>query len=162
MLALPEGAEIQDRTLPAGYVIRSAAPDEYEAVHDVKEDAFLEWSVRERETLDDFLAKTVHRTGFEPWMMRVVVTETGDIVGAAMLVMYADGAEAFIDQLAVRKDQRGLGLGQALLVDAFARGREHGASRSALSTDSRTGALGLYEKVGMEVTDVWLNRAIDL
>ena len=29
VLALPEGAEIQDRTLRAGYVIRSAAPDEY-------------------------------------------------------------------------------------------------------------------------------------
>jgi hypothetical protein len=45
-------------------------------------------------------------------------------------------------------------------VDAFARGREHGAVRSALSTDSRTGALSLYEKVGMEVVDVWVNRAI--
>jgi hypothetical protein len=33
---------------------------------------------------------------------------------------------------------------------------------AGLSTDSRTGALGLYEKVGMEVTSVWLNRAIDL
>jgi len=29
-----------------------------------------------------------------------------------------------------------------------------------LSTDSRTGALSLYEKVGMEVVDVWVNRAI--
>jgi hypothetical protein len=31
-----------------------------------------------------------------------------------------------------------------------------------LSTDSRTGALGLYEKVGMEVTSIWFNLAIDL
>jgi hypothetical protein len=29
-----------------------------------------------------------------------------------------------------------------------------------LSTDSRTGALSLYERVGMEVVDVWLSRAI--
>ena len=49
--------------------------------------------------------------------------------------------EAYIDQLAVRSDQRHRGLAQALLVDAFARGRAHGAHRSALSTDSRTGAL---------------------
>jgi hypothetical protein len=31
-----------------------------------------------------------------------------------------------------------------------------------LSTDSRTGALGLYEKVGMQVTSIWLNRGIRL
>ena len=54
------------------------------------------------------------------------------------------------------------GLAQALLVDAFALGREHGAKRSALSTDSRTGALTLYQKVGMEVGDVWVNRASEV
>ena len=48
------------------------------------------------------------------------------------------------------------------LVDAFAVAREHGAAVSGLSTDSRTGALGLYEKVGMVTTDVWVNRAKDL
>ena len=31
-----------------------------------------------------------------------------------------------------------------------------------LSTDSRTGALSLYEKVGMEVVAVWLHRSIAL
>ena len=65
-------------------------------------------------------------------------------------------------RLAVREDQRNRGLAQALLVDSFARGREHGSVRSALSTDSRTGALSLYQKVGMEVGDVWVNRAIDV
>jgi mycothiol synthase len=70
--------------------------------------------------------------------------------------------EAFISQLAVRRGQRHQGLAQALLVDAFARGREHGAKRSALSTDSRTGALTLYQKVGMEVGDVWVNRATEV
>ncbi len=163
VLALPEGREIQKRTLPDGYALREAKPDEYPATQDVKEDAFLEWSVREREPYDDFLATTVNRPGFEPWNFRVVADASGQIVGTALVVMYGDPAtEAFIDRLAVRRDQRRQGLGQALLVDAFARGREHGATRSALSTDSRTGALSLYQKVGMEVTDVWVNRAVDL
>ena len=48
------------------------------------------------------------------------------------------------------------------MVDSFAVAREHGALVSGLSTDSRTGALDLYKKVGMEVTSVWLSRAIDL
>ena len=65
-------------------------------------------------------------------------------------------------RLAVRRDQRHRGLAQTLLVDAFRVGREHGATRSCLSTDSRTGALDLYLKVGMDVTDVWVNRAIGL
>jgi ribosomal protein S18 acetylase RimI-like enzyme len=77
------------------------------------------------------------------------------------LILLADEV-GFVEKVAVRKDLRGLGLGQALLADAFAQARAHGAARSELSTDSRTGALGLYEKVGMEVTSVWVHRAIDL
>ena len=33
---------------------------------------------------------------------------------------------------------------------------------SELSTDSRTGALGLYEKVGMVVTSNWVHRGVNL
>lgn len=161
VLALPQGTEIQERALPDGYAVREAAPEEYPAVHEVIEDAFLEWSERERASYEDFLATTVRRPGFEPWHFRVVSDPGGQIVGTALVQMFGgEQVEAFISRLAVRRDQRHRGLAQALLVDAFARGREHGASRSALSTDSRTGALSLYQKVGMQVGDVWVNRAI--
>jgi GNAT superfamily N-acetyltransferase len=163
VLALPEGVDIQERTLPDGYAMRAATAEEYPAVQTVIEDAFLEWSVRDRETYDDFLATTVQRPGFEPWHFRVVTDASGDIVGTALLQMFGEPpTEAFVSRLAVRRDQRHQGLAQALLVDAFAQGREHGASRLALSTDSRTGALGLYQKVGMEVGDVWVNRATEV
>ena len=56
----------------------------------------------------------------------------------------------------------GEGIAQALLADAFAVARAHGANRSGLSTDSRTGALGLYEKVGMRVTSTWVMRGVEL
>ncbi len=49
-------------------------------------------------------------------------------------------------------DQRGRGRSRALLADSFEVARARGARRSELSTDSRTGALGLYQRVGMEVT----------
>jgi mycothiol synthase len=163
VLALPEGRRIQKRTLPDGYALREARPDEYPAVQDVKADAFLEWSVRGREQYDDFLATTVKRPGFERWNFRVVADASGQTVGTALVVTYGDpSTEALMDRLAVRRDQSRQGLGQALLVDAFARRRERGATRSALSTDSRTGAMSLCQKVGMEVTDVWVNRAVDL
>ena len=167
VLQVPAGATIPHREVPAGYAIRAATPDDYEAIWTVVEDAFLEWSVRDREPFDDFIASVVRRPGHEPWMLRVVTDPAGDVVGTAALVMAEDGAsgeltEGYVERLAVRKDRRGQGLAQALLVDAFEQGRQHGAPRSGLSTDSRTGALSLYEKVGMVVTDVWVNRGIPL
>jgi mycothiol synthase len=161
VLDLPEGSQIERRELPVGYAVREARPDEYPALHDVKEDAFLEWSVRPRDSYDDFHASVIGRPGFEPWNLRVVTDPSGAVVGTATVLLSGESlTESFIDMLAVRRDQRHRGLAQALLVDAFAQARARGATRQSLSTDSRTGALSLYEKVGMVVGDVWLNRAI--
>jgi mycothiol synthase len=166
VLQVPEGAAIPHREVPEGYAIRAAEESELEAVWTVIEDAFLEWSVRDREPFEDFRAQVVGRPGHEPWMLRVVTDPSGAVVGTAVLVMAEDEegrvVEAYVERLAVRRDQRGQGLAQALLVDAFEQGRRHGAPRSGLSTDSRTGALSLYEKVGMVVTDTWVNRGIAL
>lgn len=165
LLTLPEGATVPERPLPEGYAVRAATEEEHRGAWTVNEDAFLEWSDRPRDTFEEWQAATVLRPGFEPWHLRVVVDPAGEVVGMAFLVMAArdeGGTEGFIDRLATRADQRGRGLGQALLVDAFRVATEHGASSSSLSTDSRTGALGLYEKVGMVVASNWVNRAIDL
>ena len=156
----PQGTRIPERPLPEGYVVRAATEDEHEACWTVQEDAFLEWSVRERDTFEGWQATTTLRPGFEPWNLRVVTDPAGEVV--AMAVVQQGSECAYIARLATRKDQRGRGLAQALLVDSFAVAAEHGATRSELSTDSRTGALGLYEKVGMQVTSVWVNRAVDL
>ena len=159
-LELLEGATVPDRPLPDGYVARTADPSEYEQCWTVQEDAFLEWSKREREPFDDWLAEMTGRPGFEPWNIRVVVDPSGAVVSMAWVQLGEESA--FIARLATRSDQRGRGLAQALLVDAFAVARERGATRSELSTDSRTGALGLYEKVGMVVTSTWVNRGLAL
>ncbi len=163
VLQLPEDVTVPARDLPPGYAVRAATAADYESVWHVVEDAFLEWSARERESFEDFLAVTVRRPGHEPWMLRVATDPGGAVVGTAMLVLAGDPVEeGYVERLAVQRDQRGQGLAQALLVDAFAQGRLHGAPRSGLSTDSRTGALSLYEKVGMVVTDTWVSRAIAL
>lgn len=166
VLKLDRGAVVPDRPLPAGCTVGAADPAEYGAVHDLVEDAFLEWSDRERESYDDFAAVTTLRPGFEPWHLRVVRGPDGVPLACAHVSVYdaedGRGSEAYITRLATRPDQRGRGLAQALMVDTFARAREHGAETSGLSTDSRTGALGLYEKVGMRVTSTWLHRAVHL
>ena len=160
VLQLPEGRLISHRELPSGYAVREATAPEHRAVWTVLEDAFLEWSVREREPFDDFAASVLGRPGYQPWNMRVVADAAGTVVGAALV--FVSGDTAYIARLGVRKDERNRGLAQALLVDAFAVAREHGASVSELSTDSRTGALGLYEKVGMVTTMEWVNRAVQI
>lgn len=159
-LELPEGASVPERELPAGYTIREATPDDYEAFWTVLEDAFLEWSEREREPFDDFLARTTGRPGFESWHLRLATDPSGEVV--AVTYVYPFGTQGYVDALATRRDQRGKGIAQAMLVDAFAAARAHGCLTSGLNTDSRTGALGLYEKVGMRVYRNWVNRAITL
>ena len=158
VLELPEDASVPDRPLPDGYAVRAARESEHEACWTVQEDAFLEWSTRQRDTFEEWQASTVLRPGYEPWHLRVVTDPTGEVV--AMALIQTNGECCFIARLATRRDQRGRGLAQALLVDSFRAGAEHGSPRAELSTDSRTGALGLYEKVGMRTTSVWVNRAI--
>ena len=161
ILEMPEGKQIESQPLPEGYSIRTAEGEaDHRAAWTVIEDAFLEWSERDRQSLEDFTATTLRRPGFEPWNLRIVVDPDGNAVGACFLTLNDD--TGYVSQLAVRRDRRGLGLARALLADAFSNAREHGATRCNLDTDPRTGALGLYERVGMVVTGTWVHRAVDL
>jgi mycothiol synthase len=161
VLALPEGKAIEEQPLTDGYAVGEATEDQWPAAHTVLEDAFLEWSRRERETWEDFSAQVMQRPGFETWNVRVVTDPSGEVVGAALVFVDSLGV-GYVDRIAIRRDQRNLGLARALLADSFTVARDHGARTSELGTDSRTGALTLYEKVGMEVTSNWVNLAIDL
>ena len=161
VLELPPGRHVEPQPLPPGWSLRTAGTEaERRAVHAVIEDAFLEWSERARRSYEDFEAATVRRPGSEPWQLRAVVDPDGEVVGACSTIMA--GEVGYVDQLAVRRDHRGRGLARALLADAFAGARAHGATRSELSTDSRTGALGLYRRLGMEVRSTWVHRSVVL
>lgn len=163
VLRLPPGAQVAGRDLPSGYALREATPADVEQVWTVVEDAFLEWSVRERARLEDFAAQVWQRPGFEPWHLQVVTGPDGDVVGVAHGWNTATApVDTYVSRLAVAAAHRDRGLAQALLVAAFAAGRARGAVTSSLSTDSRTGALALYEKVGMRPDSVWVHRAVRL
>lgn len=164
VLRLPAGRTVEERPLPEGYALREATEADQEQVWHTVEDAFLEWSKREKQSLEDFRAEVWGRPGFEPWNLQVVTGPDGAVVGAVFAVNTdtGSGLETFVSRVAVSREHRHRGLAQALLVAAFAAGRERGARTGALNTDSRTGALPLYEKVGMEKSSVWLHRAIKL
>ncbi len=113
------------RRCPRGTRCGPPSPEEYRAAWTVQEDAFLEWSDRDRQTYEDWESSMTRRPGFEPWNLRVVLDPAGAVVAMAMVQMAE--TTAFIARLATTKEQRGQGLAQALLVDAFAVGRAHGA-----------------------------------
>jgi mycothiol synthase len=161
VLVLPEGRELPERPLPEGHTIRVAeSEDDRRAAYEVIEEAFLEWSVRDKQPYDDWIAQVVGRPGFEPWNLRIVVDPAGVAVAGLHVVLAGD--TGYVPKIAVRPDQRGRGLARALLADGFRVAREHGATRSELSTDSRTGALDLYLGLGMEIQDDWVNLGIRL
>lgn len=164
ILELAPGAEIAPAPLPAGTQVRPYQPGEERVVFEVVENAFNEWPGRDPSTYEDWAAGTLQRPGFEPWQLLVAAESDGTgaerVVGACHVVV-ADG-DGWVSYLAVRADRRGRGLGRALLGHAFAVARERGATRCELSTDSRTGALSLYEHVGMRVRKSFTHYARQL
>jgi mycothiol synthase len=160
VLELPGGSVIEPQPLAPGYTIREMRAGEERAAYQIIEDAFNEWPERQPSTFDDWASGVVLRPGFEPWQLRLVCDTADTPVGVSFLIVSGDCG--YVDTLAVRADQRGRGLARALLVDSFEVARLRRAQRSELSTDSRTGALGLYLRVGMEVTSVWRHLAIEV
>ncbi len=136
--------------LPPGYAIREFVRGRDERdVYRVIDAAFGEWPDAEEGTFEDWSAETLGRPGFVPGLIGTVVAGE-ELVGAAVLIHDADGF--WVDQLAVAREHRGRGLARALLLYAFGAAWRAGVRHCGLSTDSRTGARGLYEHVGMRVT----------
>ncbi|MGH3360138.1 MAG: GNAT family N-acetyltransferase [Nocardioidaceae bacterium] len=164
LLEVPPGGALQWVDPPAGFGIRPFVVGQDEQVtYRVIEDAFDEWPDRLPSTYDDWAPGVLGRPDFEPWQLLLAVEHGAEekIVGACHLVMSDDGT-GWVNQVAVRADRRGRGLAQAMLVRAFDAAHERGATRRELATDSRTGALGLYEHIGMRVRASFTHWAIEV
>jgi GNAT superfamily N-acetyltransferase len=148
--------------LPRGYGFRPfrLGVDDRE-VYDVVERAFSEWPDRDPYPYEDWRVRTVEMPGFDP-TAQVVIVHDERIVATANTAEPAQGTEGWVHQLAVEREHRGRGLGRALLQQTFVEFHARGKSSVGLSTDSRTGALGLYEHVGMRVTRSYTHHAIEL
>lgn len=140
-------------SLPAGLAFRAFRPgDDDRAVYEVIDVAFDEWEGRESHGFDDWAPVFLHRDEVVPDQL-VVVVDGERIVGVAVNFDYGldNDFEGWVQQLAVAGAYRGRGIGRALLQESFRRFHAIGYRKCGLSTDSRTGALGLYEHVGMRV-----------
>ncbi len=138
------------RPLPDGVTARHLDRDRDAAeVHDLIERSFSEWPDRdEGMSFEDWRAAFLDRDDVDPGLCWVLEAD-GGIIGIALSLVFED--EGFIEQLAVDAGWRGRGLGGALLELSFAGYRDAGLRTAGLSTESRTGARGLYQHVGMQV-----------
>ena len=143
---------------PAPSVPEGLAFRDFRPVHDDRElfevidVAFSEWPDRESHGFENWAASLLHRDEVVPELVPLVV-EGDRIVGVALNYRYDGDEEGWTQQLAVDRRYRGRGLGRALLQESFRRFHAVGFRHCGLSTDSRTGALGLYEHVGMHVRE---------
>ena len=159
VLRMEPDAELVRHDLPPDVTIGRFEETDARAVHAVIEDAFGEWEGRIRRSYDDWRVLMLDREGADPEHFRVAKAG-GDVVGAA-IVHDSDGT-TWIPQLAVRADRRGEGIAQELLAQAFAAGRQRGCATGELSTSGLTGALGLYERLGMRVVAEFQTWRLDL
>jgi mycothiol synthase len=137
---------------PAGLSVRAfRRGEEDEALYRLVNDAFSDNEGYEGQSFDRW-ASFMLGSERDPELYFVVEDEHGDLVGGALCPWYPDGG--WIRQVAVRRDQRGRGLGMALLRHAFVELYRRGQRRVGLSVDSwnTTGAKRLYERAGMRVT----------
>jgi mycothiol synthase len=147
-----------DPVLPEGITLRHFRPGDEDEALGMFEDAFNGWDDRQPSTIAAWRAMTTERDGFSSQDL-VLAEHEGQVVGGAFLI---DSDEIWVDKLAVRRDHRHRGIARALLQVAFQRGFDRGYTATTLSTDSDTGALTLYERVGMRVRESYTHRAIDL
>ncbi|KAA1397684.1 GNAT family N-acetyltransferase [Aeromicrobium ginsengisoli] len=159
VLRMDPGIELVHHDLPPDVTIGRFDETDARAVHTVIEDAFGEWDGRIRRSYDDWRVLMLDREGADPEHFRVAKAG-GEVVGAA--IVHDSGGTTWIPQLATRADRRGEGIAQELLAQAFQAGRERGCAVGELSTSGRTGALGLYERLGMRVVAEFQTWHLDL
>ncbi len=146
-MALPVEPEVPEP--PAGVTVRRFRSGDERAVHRLTEDAFDEWQQR-RKSYEEWARLTVERAGFAPAASPVAFAD-GQLVGTVLSVDTPDVDHGYVALVAVRRDQRNRGIARLLLRHAFRDFYRQGRRSCELWTHSETGALPLYQRVGMTV-----------
>ena len=136
--------------LPPAIAIRPYRASDAREVHRVMDAAFTEWEGRDPEPYEIWAPQVLAHPAFRPELSPLAL-DGDEIVGVVISCDYPELGEGWIQQLATRATHRRRGIAQAMLRTAFGWFYDAGRRVAGVSTDSRTGALGLYEKVGMHV-----------
>ena len=138
--------------VPDGLVLDGLHEDEYEAFYDALNEAFAEHWEWHPDPFDEWLERRrgQHRDEHGPvWF----VIRDGDELAAVTRNDAHVAGGGYVGAIGVRPAWRGKGLGKALLQATFAEFWRRGTRRVTLDVDSEnaTGAVALYERVGMHV-----------
>lgn len=137
---------------PDGISLRPLDPDrDARALHELIEHAFSRHWNWTPMTFEAFWRRVGEREDFDP-ELSLIAMRGDDYVGASWNVTKVD--RGWVQDLAVHESARRRGLGEALLRHTFKLFKERGWERVGLGLDAGnvTGALRLYERVGMHVT----------
>jgi ribosomal protein S18 acetylase RimI-like enzyme len=134
-----------------GVEIRPVAGEaDLRTMHAVVDTAFLDHFGHEREPYDHWLqhsAQGVYADLSLWWLATVVGEPAAGLYGGIL------PASGYVDTLGTLRAYRGLGLGRALLLTALAEYERRGVGKVTLGVDATnpTGAVHLYESVGMRI-----------
>jgi ribosomal protein S18 acetylase RimI-like enzyme len=149
---------------PAGVDLRPFDERDGEAVHTATEEAFRDHWGYVPTTFEAWCAQNLG-DGEDSSLWRVA-WDRGEIAGACINRPRRgeDESVGWVGVLAVRRPWRRRGLGEALLRDSFALFAARGKRSAGLGVDAEntTGAVALYERVGMHVvrrSDTWERTA---
>jgi mycothiol synthase len=137
--------------LPDGLVLEPARPGDEQAVHDVVEEAFADHWGHSAETFEDWSRRRLEGADLSLWR----VVRDGDRLAAVSVNQWKRFGAGWVASLGTRRGYRRRGLGEALLLASFREFRRRGEAvvRLGVDSESPTGAVRLYERVGMHV--VW-------
>jgi ribosomal protein S18 acetylase RimI-like enzyme len=138
--------------LGAGVAVRGVTSDEADlrSMYHVIDTAFLDHFGGEHESYEEWVRHAVSgpTADMSLWWLATVDGEPASGLYAAELPN-----AGHVETLGTLRDYRGRGLGRALLLTSFAEFQRRGYRKATLGVDasSPTGAVGLYESVGMRV-----------
>lgn len=166
VLRLDATTAVEAGPLPAGYAVREVAETDLGDVHRVVMDAFARYGPTR--PYDDWHSGMVDRPDVTLAHWRLATYE-GSAVGVCLVQDPPEGdpaaaeeGEAWVPQLAVDEAHRRRGLARELLVRVVLAARGRGVPRLGLYTSEETGALGLYEGLGMRVRHTLVTCTLEL
>lgn len=152
---------ISNKQASLDFVIREATRKDFPVIIELIRELALYEKAPEKVT------NSVEQMEQEADLFRCVlaIDATGRVLGMA-LWFYAYytwvGKSLYLDDIYVREEYRGNGIGGALLRRVFADAREKGCKRVRWQVlDWNTPAIKVYKRYGADIDDEWLNCSFD-
>ena len=151
-MAIELTEEPPEPELPAGFVVDELRDDEYEIFFEALNESFAEHWEWHPDPFDVWLERRKGQHRDEQGPVWFVVRDGDELAGVTRNDVSVAGG-GYVGAIGVRPAWRGKGIAKALLYRTFAEFWRRGTTRVTLDVDAQntTGAVALYERVGMYV-----------